>query len=165
MAKIKKSPPWVEFYNDIKVMFQRDPDIHILFDEDEYEVKLYVGEGAKADALAKYLPSEKEFGNVVLKINVIPPNTMFGRTSKFTDIFANNDAVFDIVVTSGPWSATYVVFKKEVVQYFDDNMSDINGNRSVLLEDVARRIFDVNGIFFCTSDNNTVFAAPYTISV
>ena len=46
----------------------------------------------------------------------------------------------------------YCVFSKEVVQYPIDNLADINGNRSVLMEDIAREILtDANGVYFCTS--------------
>ena len=38
-------------------------------------------------------------------------------------------------------SFTYVVFEKEVVQYWNDNLGDINGLRSTLYQDLAKEIF------------------------
>lgn len=46
-----------------------------------------------------------------------------------------------------------MLFKKEVVQYFTDNLGDYNGYRSTLYENIARDIFgDIVGVFFCTND-------------
>jgi hypothetical protein len=48
---------------------------------------------------------------------------------------------------------TYVIFKKEVVQYYDDNLGDAHGNRTTLYEQIANQIFeDREGIYFCTDN-------------
>lgn len=46
---------------------------------------------------------------------------------------------------------TYIVFKNKVVQFWNDDLSDIYGNRSTLYQDIAKEIFgESSGIFFCT---------------
>jgi hypothetical protein len=47
-----------------------------------------------------------------------------------------------------------VIFQPEVVQFFDDDISDINGNWTGLAEDIARALFteDRSGMNFCTAD-------------
>ena len=75
MAKLKLSPPWVIFYQEIKALFEKDPHIKIVYDEDEQEISLFVDDANKADALTRLLPAEKTFGAVTLKINVIPSNS------------------------------------------------------------------------------------------
>jgi len=45
----------------------------------------------------------------------------------------------------------YVVFRNEVVQFFNDEMGDPNGLKSTLYQDIAKDVFaDKDGIFFCT---------------
>lgn len=46
---------------------------------------------------------------------------------------------------------TFIVFQNKVVQYWNDDLGDINGNCSTLYQTVAKDVFgDVEGIFFCT---------------
>ena len=52
---------------------------------------------------------------------------------------------------------TYVVFVKEVVQYFNDDLGDANGVCSTLYQDIAKRLFtSTEGVFFCTNTNGSV---------
>ena len=71
---MKLSSPWVEFYREIEALFAQDDEVKVVYEEEKNEVKLYVENARKADALAQLLPTEKTFGNVVLKITVIPAN-------------------------------------------------------------------------------------------
>ena len=45
---------------------------------------------------------------------------------------------------------TYVVLKKEVVQFFNDNLNDIHGLETTLYQTIAKDVFDGTGVFFCT---------------
>ena len=45
MAKLKLSAPWIIFYREIEAMFQGDPEVRVVFDEDNLTVKLYVDDG------------------------------------------------------------------------------------------------------------------------
>lgn len=158
MAKLKLSPPWVLFYEKVKTFFQKDPDITIYFDEEEARLILYVENGRKAEALGRLLPLEKEYGNVTLTIDVIPANDTFGTLPKnneaiIKNLFANNEAVKEITTIQGVMSnpITYVVFAKEVVQYFTDDIGDRYGICSTLYQELAKEIFEeVEGVFYCT---------------
>ena len=153
---IKMAPPWVTYANALMAMFEKDPDIKVTYDNENLGVKLYVNGSAKADALTKLLPAEKSFGNVTLKISVVPANDNPEDMVKlFRDAFFGNEAVADIwtapmeVTQSNP--LTYVIFRKEVVQYYNDDLSDAHGNRNTLYQEIAKEIFeDHRGIFFCT---------------
>ena len=155
MDEIKMAPPWIQFANAIVALFEKDPDVKVTYDNDDVGIKLYVNGVAKADALTKLLPTEKVFGNVTLKISVIPANNADDPIKLFRDAFYGNEAVSDIwtapmeVTQSNPF--TYVIFQKEVVQYYNDNLGDAHGNRSTLYEEIAREIFENHpGIYFCT---------------
>lgn len=53
-------------------------------------------------------------------------------------------------------SFTYVVFEKEVVQYWNDNLADYNGLTSTLYQDLAKEIFEdanLDGVYFCTDED------------
>lgn len=175
MAKLNLSSPWVIYYKEVNVFFEKDPDVKVLYDDDKNEIKLYVSDSDKAKALSELFPVEKAFGEVKLKITIIPANgASFGfRASNFPTIqaaFKNNPIVDKIETVSGlfGYDLHYVLFKKEVVQYFTDNLGDYNGYRSTLYENIARDIFgDTVGVFFCTNDtyfHSYVASNVYTVS-
>ena len=150
---IKLSPPWVIFYRELVAMFGEDPDIRIEYDVDENEVKLFVNGTEKADALTQLLPVEKEFGNVVLTITVIPANNTMKKIDVYRKAFEGNPVYSYAASVEGIMtnSVNYVIFKNQVCQYWADNLGDINGNKSDLYENIARDIFeDKEGIFFST---------------
>lgn len=156
MARVKLSAPWDEFYNEVNELFRYDDEVRVVFFEEQKKIKLFVDNPAKAEALQKLLPQKKEWGKVVLLIEIIPSNkekkTELTR-SIWSVAFTGNTAVSFIYTIDGIFNnpLTYVVFVNEVVQYFNDNLGDINGNRSTLYEDIARDVFGhVDGTFFCT---------------
>ena len=160
MAKMKLSPPWCTFYREIQALFGEDPDIHIVYDEEAEIVKVYVEDPEKADVLAQLLPTKKMFGRVALDIQVIPADgkqrstdlpelvdaSMFEKAFKGNPVFAyakTYDGIF-------PFHATYVVFQPDVVQFFNDDISDIHGIKTTLYEEVARDVFEGVQAYFNT---------------
>lgn len=152
MANMKLSPPWAIFYREIQAIFGEDPEIHVVYDEENEVVKIYVENSEKAEILSQLLPTKKMFGRVALDIQVIPadgkkystevPETvdalMFAKAFNGNPVFAYAKTypnLFGAVVT-------YVVFVPEVVQFFDDDISDIHGIKSTLYENLARDVFE-----------------------
>jgi hypothetical protein len=146
--------PWVDYYRQIEALFNKDPEINVVFDDDAPEVKLYVESSEKADALMHILPTEQAFGNVVLKITIIPADEI--KESKINIIkkaFKGNPVVSFIKsiegISTNPFH--YVVFRNEVVQYYNDDLSDFYGNKSTLYQDIANNIIgESEGVYFCT---------------
>ena len=46
-----------------------------------------------------------------------------------------------------------------MVQFFADNLADINGNRSTLFETIAAEVIPLDGVFYCTAGGEGL-AAP-----
>ncbi len=153
MEKMKLSPPWITFVNEVKALFEEDEEIKIVYDDDGYVLKLYVDDSDKAMALTKLMPEQKEFGNVVLKIQIIPANAdEYGIDQVFAKAFDGNPVLSGVFSFDSPFGVVnYAVFEKKVVQFFNDQMDDINGNKSMLYQDIARDVFGGDhGIFYCT---------------
>lgn len=165
MARLSLSSPWVSFYHEVSTFFEKDPDVRVVYDEDENILNLYVDNASKAAALTELLPVEKAFGGVTMRINVIPANRV--NAAKVASFKANNEPLglvyeaaldgnehlADIVHITGIFNnpMTYVIFKKEVVQYFNDSLGDFNGVCSTLMQNIANEIFEKReGIYFCT---------------
>lgn len=157
MAIIKKSAPWVTYYREVDALFKKDKEVFVVFDEENTELRIYVNSQSKASAIQYLMPTEKEFGNVILKIEVIPANGIKIRNVDETNIlgivcdaFCENDAVYMVTGVRSMFDLIYVIFRKEVVQYFDDNLGDVNGNCSTLYEVIARDVFRDVGVKYCT---------------
>lgn len=159
MARIKMSAPWDIFYREINELFKEDPTIKVVYDEETKEIKLYVQSPLKATALNELLPPEMEYGNVSQKITVVPANGFSVNGTEGANKFAiafNGNPVLSRIVTSGEIFSipfTYVVFRKEVVQYFNDDLGDVNGQCSTLYQEIAKNVFGtVDGVYFCTEE-------------
>ena len=147
--------PWVQHVNKMKAMFANDPEVKVSYDNDDCEVKLYVDNAIKADALRRLLPTEKTFGTVTLKITIIPANESQSLSMVYRNALNGNEAFNFIQTVEGIMSnpITYVVFAKDVVQFYNDNLGDIYGNTTTLYQEIAKDIFEKDeGIFFCTDN-------------
>lgn len=167
-VRLKLSPPWITFVNELKALFGDDPQIKIVHHPEDYAVNLYVDDAAKATALAGLLPDHKTFGNIILAINVLPPNGEFcenvcsaTEAELFEIAFEGNPALSFVrtLDTAFLTKWTYVVFANKVVQFFNDNLNDVYGNMTTLYENIARDIFEDPDVCFCT-DVQTAVAAP-----
>lgn len=150
------SSPWVTYYRKLEALFGEDPDIMVDFEYDENEspvVKLYVTGADKAEALAKILPVERTFGNVTVNTIIVPSNREETKADVFVKAFTGNPAFSYGVTVDNPFvhGVGYVVFRNKVVQFFNDDISDVNGFETTLYENIADDVFGDNaGVFFCT---------------
>jgi hypothetical protein len=145
--------PWTEYANKVEVLFGKDPEIEIEYDDLGKKLTLRVDSPEKAEALETILENEVTFGNITLTVKIVPSNEVDRKMiDVFEKAFKGNPVVSYIKSEEGmPFDAGYVVFKPEVVQYFNDNLGDINGLKSTLYAEVAKDVFpEHDGVFFCT---------------
>ena len=171
MPKLQLVSPWINFYHELQAFFRNDRDVTVIFDEEETEVKLFVNGTDKADALTKLLPESKKFGSVTLKITVVPANaeprcrsTPYRRRSYAVQRYMNEtQELFSNALCFNPAFAftdkvdlqtneiIYVVFRNEVVQYYNDDLGDYYGQCSTLYQNIAADIFNpIPGVHYCT---------------
>ena len=154
MANLKLAAPWTIYYEEIKALFGSDPDIKVSVDDEEKVVRLYVDGEEKAEALEKLLPAEKTFGNVTVRTVVIPGNELTEKKLSWFQAALAGNPVFSFTKTNeGVFTIplSYVVFKNRVVQFFADNLQDVNGNITTLYETIAKDVFgETPDICFCT---------------
>lgn len=162
-SNLNLSAPWITYQHNVEALFGLDPEITIKFEEEDngnYTMKLYVRNHDKAEALSKILPGEKVFGNIKVTNLIIPENAVEEESVKdlFKVAFKDNpvvNSVFGIVDPQTKMDRNFVLFEKSVVQYYNDDMSDPYGYRSMLYKDVAEEVFDGHpGIFFSTSPDD-----------
>lgn len=160
MAKLKLAAPWTIYYEEIKALFGSDPDIKVSVDDEEKVVRLYVDGEEKAEALEKLLPAEKTFGNVTVRTVVVPGNELTEKKLSWFQAALGGNPVFAFTqVSEGVFTIplSYVVFKNRVVQFFADNLQDVNGNITTLYETIAKDVFgETPSICFCTDTEEKV---------
>jgi len=159
MKKLKLSSPWMTYFHQVKAFFEQDRSVSVVFDDETPAIIVYVDDQEKADALSYLLPKEKKFGSLTLQVKVLPandPNVVTTDTiaNIYRTAFKNNRAFNKLIVIKGMTNDfIYVVFEKEVVQYWNDNLGDPHGLCSTLYEDLARAVIDNNdGVMFCTNN-------------
>ena len=153
--ELNLSSPWMIFYHELEILFSKDKQIKMTFDNDAVVAKLYVDDSEKADALERILPYKVDFGNVTMFIEVNPPNGEKTKTIDwFKKAFNGNEAVYLVDTAKTPHGSdvNFVAFKPDVCQYFADNLCSIWGLETCLYEDVAIDVFSnwLNEIHFCT---------------
>lgn len=84
------------------------------------------------------------FGNIILKVRVVLVNIEAADIiDTFKTAFRGNPTVVaaEKINLPGVGSANHVVFRKEVVQLFNDDIGDVYGVESTLFENIANDVF------------------------
>lgn len=140
------SAPWYTYAKKIKAFFAYDDDVTVgdleKLRNGHYSLTITVKDPTKAYALEK----------------LVKPDTVFGDTHVFVDValdgvegaegiiraaFKGHLAVSDVATkeTQGG-KALYLRFLAEIVQFFDDDLSDYSGNFTELIHKVAADIIE-----------------------
>lgn len=155
--ELRLSSPWVTLYHQIDALFGEDPAVTVEMREGDENVtiELYVEGATKAEAIERLLPGEVSFGDLAVQIVVKPANDGLRSVEALVGAaFAGNPALSYCKVVEGVFTnpVTYVVFRNTVVQYWNDNLGDVNGNVSTLYQDLAKELLgeSLDGAMFCT---------------
>ncbi len=167
MAMLNLVAPWIDFYRKVEAMFKYDDEVTVIFDQDNYKLQVYVDDEDKAKSIEYLLVEEKYFGETHVTVEVIPSNDHKPLRSvnlenlDLVDIFNNAFSFNKAFVKTEEWRLggfhrIYVVFEKEVVQYFNDSLGDLNGICSTLYQEIAEDIFkDFDDVSYCTEKTDS----------
>lgn len=155
-------PPWITYANKLKVLLNDDPMIEIsgvreVESEDyNYEVVINVSDSDKYVALGKVLHPIIPFGNVKLKVTLRNADKEDPYFEIYETIFRGNPHFKDmkIVADQAGGKHAYARFYPEVLQFYNDDLTDYNGNWSGLAHEIAREIFAGStdaSMNFCTA--------------
>lgn len=150
------SAPWETYYKKLQALLGEDPEISMTFNKAAGVIKIYVDNAQKADALDRLLIARKVFGNVKINIRVIPSNDEVRHTEpeNLYDCAFDGNPVF--VGTKGAslpegGDLSYVIWSREVAQFFNDNLADYQGNQTMLYEQIARDVLKYEpAVYHCT---------------
>lgn len=140
------SAPWYTYAKKVKAFFAYDDEVTVgdleKLGNGHYSLTITVTNPTKAYALEK----------------LVKPDTVFGETHVFTDValegvdgtekilkaaFKGHLAVADVAKKLVPGGkVVYLRFLPEIIQFFDDDISDYSGNYTELINKVAEDIID-----------------------
>jgi len=161
-AITRLSPPWYTYHRKVQAMFGRDPEVYVKdlaeVENDKYSYMILVSDKKKAEAIKAILPQNIQMGNVGIDLAILGPDENDidpleeSDTEIYTAAFSGNPVFVETAVKSfGPITASYCIFKKEVIQFQNDDLSDYCGNYSGLASDIARELFNPSEIQYCIS--------------
>ena len=150
MTNVGIQSPWVTTYGKIRALFENDSDLKIskLSGDHEgvYTFAITSGNVTKLTAIEKILKKEFVFGNVTLQVKFIYDDPVDDQitANDFRNAFNGNTIVRDVKTVKNPFGTeqTFVMFGKDVIQFYNDDISDLYGNFNGLSEDIAREVFN-----------------------
>ena len=164
IERVSLEAPWYSYCKKLQALFKLDKDILV---NDVYElpdgeyaycIAIEVRNHKKFIALSRLIPEKVCFGNVFVHIDIYDEeNTddLTDEVSLYEALFEGNPLVKDIRITTDQTGMqhNYVRFQPEVIQFFDDNLTDYNGNWTGLAQDIAKEVFSTSpAVNFCTAD-------------
>lgn len=170
IVKVALQSPWVTIYNKCKAMFEKDNELIIGSLQEPVDglasFEIVSSNAEKIIALQSLINTSFFLGNIklVIKLGVINGDSKEYLEKKAVNdkidvdtietAFDGNDVLDNVreVKFPGGYPAIYVLFAKEVVQFYNDDITDLYGNFNGLYEDIARDIFlPLEGVFYCTA--------------
>ena len=157
------SPPWWSYQRKVKALFGSDPEVRVrdLFqvDEGNYTLFIIIRSEKKAQAIRALLPRCVEFGGTTVTSRIFIPVDecevrvgMQGNDIQLVEEAFTGNPIFDRVeaIGMGLFNFAYCIFKKEVIQFWDDDISNFYGLHTTLAETIALEILKDVDLQFCT---------------
>lgn len=152
------SSPWEIYKKRVYNVFAQDPDVNVVEDDPDtkdgvFSFSIESGNSEKLEAIKKVLKNDIPIGNITIHINF---NDLSTGDVPTADDFAkafNGNPLFDQIVSEDlPDGRTtdYAVFNREIVDYFNDDLSDYCRNGHAIAADIVREISKDTMVGICT---------------
>ncbi|MCM2535790.1 hypothetical protein NDK43_30315 [Neobacillus pocheonensis] len=151
------SPPEFTFFNELKYSIGKDPLVTveniIKLPNGEYLILVIVKSRQKAMALATILELQKNLGNIIVNVAVIYHGQVI---DPIEDTFTPREVVnlFETALDTNRYfqfavaqlitpgmEGVFPVFSKKIIQFFNDDLSDLYNNFNGVAADVFRDVF------------------------
>lgn len=145
------SPPWYIYHKKLRSLFEEDDQVNIgeleQGPDGQYTAEITVSDKEKQAALQQIILQNVKMGNINITYTFADPQDIpqaDDDVSLETFIVAfKENPILVKTATAQTLSGNlqyYAIFKKEVIQFFADNISDYYGNYNGLAVDIAREV-------------------------
>jgi hypothetical protein len=150
--KLGLASPWAVYAGRVEALFAWDGDVDVEFDNDARKLKVFVRGQAKADAISKLLPAQKEFGVLKLDIEVVPSNDEPSEEDVYRAAFHGNAAFCEVAEGYGPaGDVSYALFAPDTVQLREDDISEFGGLTTLTYAQLAESVLDAGDVLISSS--------------
>ena len=139
------SPPWYTLWNEINTTIGCSPDVNVgtlNTSNNPYTIDIKIKDHDKAVATASIMLLNYQFGNIGVQVNItdsdgdtvspVTPESADELGILVTTALSKNSWFQEVVVKkflpSSQRSSVYPVFSKGVVQFYNDNLTDLYSN-------------------------------------
>jgi hypothetical protein len=154
MPGSRLSPPWITLWNEIRESIGSDPLVSVsTLDQsmNPYVVHVTVDGQDKADAITSLLRARYQFGNISVVAEVkkkeggvaapVIPQSANELAQQVRTAFGGNRFYVDVVVKDlFGRLAVYPVFARAVIQFKNDDLSDLHGNYNAVVAAVFAKV-------------------------
>jgi len=152
------SPPWHTHYNFIRESIGSDPCVKVSDMAEasrfQYIIQIQAHSEEKARALATILELRQTFGKIIVDIEVLykgrgvspyePPLTAGDLVRVFNQALGTNTYFTGVKPGGVAAVSIFPIFKKEVIQFFNDDISDYYNNFNGVAADVFAKVLRSN---------------------
>lgn len=154
--------PWYTYYKKIYNLFSGDSELTIddelgEFEDGNYEFMISSKNGDKLNAIEKVLGYGRDFGGVKVIIKYGYENKPEDNWAEiYKTAFDGNPLFQEVVEYEMPLlgTNTYAIFKKNIISFYDDNLSDYHGNSHFIVADLVKDVIASPEVFICTSNED-----------
>lgn len=155
--KVRLSPPWDGHMSKLASFFKGDDRVRVGTCGMGYVANIEVFDTKMYSALEQVLNKRIRFGNVVLKINLVPANGVKAFKGEMTDLAAlkvvlkDNPAFAKIVSRKTELgNNVFVLFKPVVLMWYNDNLASPYKQSTSVYELEAQIVFKDLGVSYST---------------
>ena len=162
-AAVALSAPWVTYFKMVYNVLMGDPEISMpktIEDEGEGVYSFYIESpnATKIIALSKVLKNELEMGNITVKIQYRCTDDAYIEllneeitVKDYEDAFTGNKYFVEVVQEPAPVGTfDYAVFSRDIITFFNDDMTDYHANAHYIVADIIKQITDPSHVCPCT---------------
>jgi hypothetical protein len=158
-SEVGMQSPWVVFHKGLFNLLNSDPDLSVENTIRDcghglYESHISSYNYKKLTALKKILKTEIDMGNITVRVVFdyeAPSDTITAEDWKTA--FDGNPlfkGLVNVPITPDS-SINYAIFAREILTYFVDDLTDIYGNRHIIVADLVKQLSnETAGINVCT---------------
>ena len=144
------SPPIYQVYHMLRAFLGADQDITVEVNEKSKYLNVIISDASKYKAYLTIL--KDKINDFEIRVNGKKRTAKYTPTTEsITAALITHPMINDIqeIEVLG-FRRLFIMFKQNVVQYYDDNFSHPYGLVTTIAEDLARKIFTIPGVCICT---------------
>lgn len=153
------SAPWHEYHNKLMALFAEDNEVSVSPDLKEiakgvYEITISSANSDKLYAIEKLIGNGRVFGNNFVTIKYLCENQINLDVEEYWErAFGTNPLFVKMVKVKTPIAdspVSYAVFTRDIISFFDDDVSDYCGNYHGIVADVVKDVVNTAYVLPCT---------------